>query len=66
MHQTAEPASTLTSTRRLIRDADNDHPTSAVLAVNGQIPGPTITADWGDTLVINVKNSMQHNGQVAR
>lgn len=33
-----------------------------VYAVNGQIPGPVITADWGDTLQITVKNSMQDNG----
>ena len=30
--------------------------------VNGQFPGPVIRATWGDHLVINVKNSMQHNG----
>ncbi|KAF2166071.1 multicopper oxidase [Zasmidium cellare ATCC 36951] len=33
-----------------------------VMAINGQYPGPTIYADWGDTLVVNVKNSLQHNG----
>ncbi|PGH04349.1 hypothetical protein AJ79_07130 [Helicocarpus griseus UAMH5409] len=33
-----------------------------VLAVNGQFPGPTIYADWGDTLRIHVKNNLQHNG----
>lgn len=33
-----------------------------VLAVNGTIPGPTIVADWGDTVVVHVKNSMQNNG----
>jgi len=26
------------------------------------LAGPTITADWGDTIVVNVKNSLQHNG----
>ncbi|KAI9727714.1 MAG: hypothetical protein M1828_005942 [Chrysothrix sp. TS-e1954] len=30
--------------------------------VNGQFPGPTIRAKWGDTLAITVKNSMQDNG----
>lgn len=35
-----------------------------VYAVNGEIPGPVITADWGDTLQITVKNSMQYNGYV--
>lgn len=32
------------------------------MLINGQYPGPTIHATWGDKLVINVKNSMQHNG----
>lgn len=32
------------------------------LLINGQYPGPTITAEWGDHLEINVKNSMQDNG----
>ncbi|PNS20950.1 Iron transport multicopper oxidase [Sphaceloma murrayae] len=30
--------------------------------INGQYPGPVITADWGDYLVINVKNSLKANG----
>ena len=30
--------------------------------INGQYPGPTIEANWGDTLSITVKNSMQYNG----
>lgn len=29
-----------------------------VLTVNGTYPGPTIIADWGDTVVVHVKNSM--------
>ncbi|KAJ5823072.1 hypothetical protein N7447_005412 [Penicillium robsamsonii] len=35
-----------------------------VMAVNGTIPGPTIFADWGDWVVIHVKNSLHrsHNG----
>ncbi|CAI0646995.1 unnamed protein product [Colletotrichum noveboracense] len=33
-----------------------------VLAVNGSVPGPTIIADWGDTVVVHVRNSMQNNG----
>lgn len=32
------------------------------LLINNQYPGPTIRATWGDTLVINVQNSMQDNG----
>lgn len=33
-----------------------------VLLVNGTLPGPTIIADWGDTVVVHVTNSMQNNG----
>ncbi|KZW03034.1 putative extracellular dihydrogeodin oxidase/laccase [Exidia glandulosa HHB12029] len=33
-----------------------------VLTVNNTIPGPTITADWGDTLVIHVTNALRDNG----
>lgn len=33
-----------------------------VLTVNGSIPGPTIEANWGDTVKINVINSLSDNG----
>ncbi|KIV81089.1 hypothetical protein PV11_08539 [Exophiala sideris] len=33
-----------------------------VYAINGQYPGPTIVANWGDTLQITVKNSLTTNG----
>ncbi|PHH66301.1 hypothetical protein CDD81_7894 [Ophiocordyceps australis] len=34
------------------------------MAINGSIPGPTIFADWGDHVVVHVKNSLtrSHNG----
>lgn len=32
------------------------------ITFNGTVPGPTITADWGDTLVIHVTNSHPYNG----
>lgn len=32
------------------------------LKINGQYPGPTIRAEWGDNVVINVHNKMQDNG----
>ncbi|KAF2173541.1 multicopper oxidase [Zasmidium cellare ATCC 36951] len=32
------------------------------MLVNGQYPGPTIRASWGDKLEITVKNRLQHNG----
>lgn len=33
-----------------------------VQVINGQIPGPTIEGNWGDTFVINVYNQVQNNG----
>ncbi|KAH8666935.1 putative extracellular dihydrogeodin oxidase/laccase [Xylariales sp. PMI_506] len=33
-----------------------------VLSVNGTVPGPTIIADWGDTVVVHVTNSLENNG----
>ncbi|KAL6252459.1 hypothetical protein RBB50_000178 [Rhinocladiella similis] len=33
-----------------------------VLVFNGSIPGPTISADWGDDVIIHVTNAMQDNG----
>lgn len=30
--------------------------------INGQYPGPTIRAKWGDWVVVNVKNNMKDNG----
>lgn len=32
------------------------------LVINGQMPGPLIEANWGDEIVVTVKNSMQNNG----
>ncbi|KAI1189730.1 laccase [Nemania serpens] len=32
------------------------------MLVNNQYPGPTLTADWGDTVVVNVKNNLRLNG----
>lgn len=31
------------------------------LAVNGQVPGPTIECQWGDVLRVNVTNNMPNN-----
>jgi laccase len=33
-----------------------------VFAINGQYPGPTIEANWGDYISITVKNQMPDNG----
>ncbi|KAI0503422.1 multicopper oxidase-domain-containing protein [Xylaria bambusicola] len=35
---------------------------SKVMLVNNQYPGPTLKADWGDTVVVNIKNSLRING----
>jgi FtsP/CotA-like multicopper oxidase with cupredoxin domain len=32
------------------------------MLINGQYPGPTIIADWGDMISITVQNSLQSNG----
>lgn len=32
------------------------------LSINGTVPGPTIIADWGDTVVVHVTNAMENNG----
>ncbi|KAK5652969.1 hypothetical protein OQA88_9449 [Cercophora sp. LCS_1] len=32
------------------------------MLINGQFPGPTIEADWGDYIQVNVYNDMQDNG----
>ncbi|KAJ1555735.1 hypothetical protein HK405_013896 [Cladochytrium tenue] len=33
-----------------------------VMAFNDTIPGPTITADWGDTVEVIVTNNLENNG----
>lgn len=33
-----------------------------VLAVNGTLPGPTIEADWGDTVIVHLTNHLANNG----
>lgn len=33
-----------------------------VQTINGTVPGPQITADWGDTIIVHVKNSATQNG----
>ncbi|KZF22459.1 multicopper oxidase [Xylona heveae TC161] len=33
-----------------------------VLLINGIFPGPTIEANWGDTVVVHFKNNLQTNG----
>jgi hypothetical protein len=50
---------------RNITLADKDAPDGVgrqVLTFNGTIPGPLISADWGDEVIIHVKNSMKNNG----
>jgi FtsP/CotA-like multicopper oxidase with cupredoxin domain len=33
-----------------------------VLLVNGSFPGPTIIADWGDTVIVHLYNGLTNNG----
>lgn len=35
---------------------------SYVQLVNGQFPGPTVRANWGDTISVTIKNSLPQNG----
>jgi FtsP/CotA-like multicopper oxidase with cupredoxin domain len=32
------------------------------MVINGQMPGPQITANWGDTVVVKVNNKLSING----
>ncbi|RDW73025.1 hypothetical protein BP6252_06932 [Coleophoma cylindrospora] len=36
--------------------------TRYVQLINGSLPGPTIFADWGDTVVLHVTNNVPNNG----
>lgn len=38
------------------------HGSRLAMLINGTFPGPVIRASWGDTLIINVENKLQHNG----
>ncbi|KAI1317772.1 laccase [Xylariaceae sp. FL0255] len=35
---------------------------SSAMLINGMYPGPTITANWGDTLSVTVTNNLELNG----
>lgn len=38
------------------------HVQEKVMLVNGQLPGPPITANWGDTITVHVTNNLRTNG----
>jgi FtsP/CotA-like multicopper oxidase with cupredoxin domain len=38
------------------------HVKAYVQLVNGQFPGPTVFADWGDTITIKINNKLPNNG----
>ncbi|KAK7984760.1 laccase precursor [Apiospora saccharicola] len=38
------------------------HVQDKVMLVNGQLPGPPITANWGDTITVHVTNNLRTNG----
>ncbi|KAK5084048.1 laccase, multicopper oxidase, benzenediol:oxygen oxidorectuctase [Exophiala xenobiotica] len=66
----SNPETTWPNTGRVVRynlEVQNstlapDGVSRPVYAINGQFPGPTIKANWGDTIVVTVKNSLQNNG----
>ena len=33
-----------------------------MMVYNNTYPGPLLTADWGDTVVVHVTNNLEHNG----
>jgi FtsP/CotA-like multicopper oxidase with cupredoxin domain len=39
-----------------------DGQSRVVLAVNGQVPGPVLEANWGDDVVVTVNNMLSDNG----
>ncbi|KAH6860803.1 multicopper oxidase-domain-containing protein [Alternaria rosae] len=41
---------------------DGSGTSKEMMLINGQYPGPLVRAKWGDTVIINVKNSLAHNG----
>ncbi|KUI63542.1 Laccase-2 [Cytospora mali] len=41
--------------------APDGYPTTC-MTFNGTVPGPLITADWGDNLIIHVANNLETNG----
>ncbi|KAF1729519.1 Laccase-2 [Beauveria bassiana] len=43
---------------KVLIDIRKDVLLTFVLAVNGTIPGPTLFADWGDTVIVHVRNSL--------
>jgi FtsP/CotA-like multicopper oxidase with cupredoxin domain len=45
-----------------ITNPDGSGGSREVMLINGVYPGPLIRAKWGDTIVVNVKNNLQHNG----
>ncbi|KAB8277408.1 Cupredoxin [Aspergillus minisclerotigenes] len=42
--------------------ADPDGVDRPMMLINGQYPGPTVEADWGDTVKVHVQNSLENNG----
>ncbi|TRX88988.1 hypothetical protein FHL15_010110 [Xylaria flabelliformis] len=66
-YETKTPSGTTRTFNWEVKEYDNwtgpdGRVKSKVMLINNQFPGPTITADWGDTVVVNVKNSLRLNG----
>lgn len=35
----------------------------SMILINGQFPGPTVEANWGDTIRVTVSNNITHNAE---
>ncbi|KAJ8120299.1 hypothetical protein ONZ43_g2958 [Nemania bipapillata] len=66
-YETKTPAGVVRTFNWQVSEIDNwvgpdGRKKSKVMLINNQYPGPTLTADWGDTVVINIKNNLEVNG----
>ncbi|KAI1125456.1 multicopper oxidase-domain-containing protein [Nemania abortiva] len=66
-YETKTPAGVVRTFNWQVSEVDNwvgpdGRVKSKVMLINNQYPGPTLTADWGDTVVINIKNNLRLDG----
>ncbi|KAK3321960.1 multicopper oxidase-domain-containing protein [Apodospora peruviana] len=67
-YETSTPSTGVTRTYTLTLTEVNNwiggdgRPKVKAMLVNGQFPGPTITANWGDRITITVNNNLVTNG----
>ncbi|KAI9703721.1 MAG: hypothetical protein M1836_007491 [Candelina mexicana] len=60
MHRSQASRDTTTSP---LPEADYSPTVTEMLLINGQFPGPTIEANWGDTIEVKVHNKITHPGE---